>query len=177
MPVIRNATCHRCGQDIPAGQPVYRKEVRTGEHTWKSNGASYPVSVKVSFCEPCWTRENPYRWQGFGTGLKNKLDEGQWDEMRKWYPGVIEGQPYSRCEGCGRLLGRACYWPSRSCSRECMRDARNERRRKPGETRTCARCSTEFVPPRADARYCSGACRQAAYRNRHGLGFHLRFGF
>ena len=30
----------------------------------------------------------------------------------------------------------------------------------------CARCREAFAPPRADARYCSSACRQAAHRRR-----------
>ncbi len=30
----------------------------------------------------------------------------------------------------------------------------------------CVRCREAFAPPRADARYCSSACRQAAHRRR-----------
>jgi hypothetical protein len=30
----------------------------------------------------------------------------------------------------------------------------------------CARCRAPFIPARADARYCSDGCRQAAYRDR-----------
>ncbi|HKT05196.1 MAG TPA: hypothetical protein VJT31_37245 [Rugosimonospora sp.] len=33
-------------------------------------------------------------------------------------------------------------------------------------TRLCHGCSGEFVPSRSDARYCSGACRQRAHRQR-----------
>jgi hypothetical protein len=33
-------------------------------------------------------------------------------------------------------------------------------------TATCATCGGPFVPRRADARYCSAACRQRAYRQR-----------
>jgi hypothetical protein len=32
--------------------------------------------------------------------------------------------------------------------------------------RPCAVCGTEFRPWRGDARYCSNACRQKAYRGR-----------
>lgn len=31
----------------------------------------------------------------------------------------------------------------------------------------CERCGRNFEPKRADARYCSPRCRQAAYRRRH----------
>jgi predicted nucleic acid-binding Zn ribbon protein len=33
-------------------------------------------------------------------------------------------------------------------------------------SRPCAVCGTEFRPWRGDARYCSNACRQKAYRRR-----------
>ena len=34
-------------------------------------------------------------------------------------------------------------------------------------TQTCADCGNTFTPARADAAYCSSACRQRAYRNRN----------
>jgi phage N-6-adenine-methyltransferase len=36
----------------------------------------------------------------------------------------------------------------------------------PTKLLVCEHCGKNFVPRRADARYCSGACRQAAYRAR-----------
>lgn len=33
---------------------------------------------------------------------------------------------------------------------------------------TCLGCGFSFEPTRADARYCSGACRQKSYRQRQG---------
>jgi uncharacterized OB-fold protein len=33
-------------------------------------------------------------------------------------------------------------------------------------TLKCARCGGMFEPPRTDQRFCSNACRQAAYRER-----------
>jgi hypothetical protein len=44
-----------------------------------------------------------------------------------------------------------------------MRRLRAEQRPEP---EPCARCGESFTPPRSDARYCSPACRQAAYRER-----------
>ena len=41
------------------------------------------------------------------------------------------------------------------------------RARKRGDQPTTReRCGATFTPPRSDARYCSSACRQAAYRER-----------
>ena len=34
---------------------------------------------------------------------------------------------------------------------------------------TCASCTTEFIPARSDAKFCSGRCRVAAHRRRHRL--------
>jgi hypothetical protein len=54
------------------------------------------------------------------------------------------------------------------CSPRCERLAQseNQRDRRAGlhGTRTCEHCGREFVPTRADARYCSTAHQQAAYR-------------
>jgi hypothetical protein len=33
-------------------------------------------------------------------------------------------------------------------------------------SRCCPTCAAEFMPTRADAQHCSGACRQKAYRRR-----------
>jgi len=58
------------------------------------------------------------------------------------------------------------------CER-CAQTARNtnarERRRRARADLACNACGTVFTPRRADARYCSNACRQDAYRKRkHG---------
>ena len=36
------------------------------------------------------------------------------------------------------------------------------------ENLTCKRCGRTFTPKRSDAKYCSEACKQAAYRTRKG---------
>ena len=46
-----------------------------------------------------------------------------------------------------------------------IRRLRGEQLRRAGRTHTCARCGGEFHA-RSGARYCSGACRVAAFRNR-----------
>jgi hypothetical protein len=80
-----------------------------------------------------------------------------------------------RCEGVhvnfgGTVHGfyhggrwRGYCWP-------CGQDAENERqrdlRRQRRTGRKCCGCGERFTPQRADGRYCSSACRQAAYRVR-----------
>jgi hypothetical protein len=53
------------------------------------------------------------------------------------------------------------------CSPTCERYLRRQRLRKGAPVHVCKRCATSIAPPaRADARYCSPACKQAAYRQR-----------
>ena len=51
----------------------------------------------------------------------------------------------------------------RRTNAESMRRHRAEQRPEP---EPCARCGESFNAPRSDARFCSSACRQAAYRER-----------
>lgn len=112
-----------------------------------------------------------------GPGRPRKAQAPQCDCGRQlqaiwdgWYstclPEIVDGQTYSLCPACGRRLGRTNYWPATSCSPECRRELRNARRRVNRSETTCEVCGDTFTPPRADARYCSGRCRQKAYRQR-----------
>jgi hypothetical protein len=82
-----------------------------------------------------------------------------------------------QCSRCGRsflVRGHGELWCCVSyCSRECQQADRNERRReqrhdcKPiSKPIKCARCGNSVPPERSTRRYCSDACRQAAYRQR-----------
>ena len=52
------------------------------------------------------------------------------------------------------------------CGPECRQAARYARLRIVRPTRACAQCQKPFVPRRDDARFCSVACKQRAYRRR-----------
>ena len=83
---------------------------------------------------------------------------------------IFQWRPPVPCEGCGRPVS---YREDRhrrlhvSCGeRSCLRSiraagARSQRR----QPRVCI-CGIEFKPTRGDARYCSPACKQRAYRQR-----------
>ena len=77
------------------------------------------------------------------------------------------------CRSCGRRLyyWGSELWPHHYCTESCERAARRERRRRPRRVSegACARCGTRFKATRVDARYCSPACRQKAYRQRQRL--------
>jgi predicted nucleic acid-binding Zn ribbon protein len=80
------------------------------------------------------------------------------------------------CAGCGcevafgmsEYQGRLRVY----CSDRCRAKFARERQRKQREPHvvTCEVCGQEFTPKRSDARTCSPACRQRAYRKR----LHLR---
>jgi hypothetical protein len=87
--------------------------------------------------------------------------------------GRLSGRP-EPCVGCGRAVHYPYSTRARSyayCSDRCRWQIANRRRqalRQLGrQDRICATCAQPFTPPRADGRYCSHACRQRAYRQRH----------
>jgi hypothetical protein len=53
-------------------------------------------------------------------------------------------------------------WRGETCSSRC--DQRWRRHRKRQKTSYCVQCNEEFATTRADAKYCSNACRQRAHR-------------
>jgi hypothetical protein len=81
-----------------------------------------------------------------------------------------------KCEGCGALISNPSkgVFAYQVCSRRCYLRAYRKRRRKHGgstiawkaQTPRCRNCQRAFEPARKDARYCSNACRQRAYRQR-----------
>jgi hypothetical protein len=99
----------------------------------------------------------------------------QADEKR--WPIVISEARRCRCGTeiycTGDTYDSQSWWwakASETCSPLCAREQANadarDRRRELRAGRTCAVCGEEFEPTRADARYCSSACRQDAYRKR-----------
>jgi predicted nucleic acid-binding Zn ribbon protein len=84
-----------------------------------------------------------------------------------------------KCEGCGRTVHETeRRWHARHhfCSDACRRKhesqrsaaiARQRRAEARGPSRQCVVCNEAFEPARADARYCSPACKQKAHRDRY----------
>ena len=85
-------------------------------------------------------------------------------------------RPPQPCDGCGRMVSvrpRAIIRKVVVCSERCGWTARNRLRAKRGtwmRRRCCSVCGTEFVATRVDAKTCSNACRQRAYRQRSAAG-------
>ena len=87
------------------------------------------------------------------------------DKTRQWLPA-------GRCYHCGRpVIADRIRKGSQFviCSPECREAIHNERYRqlhgKP-KTAHCHACGQEFVPKRSDAKFCSVACQQRAYRSK-----------
>jgi hypothetical protein len=73
------------------------------------------------------------------------------------------------CEGCGRLVHNEVddiYRRWTFCCEKCAHQIRREKRRRQQPTRSCQACGEIFEPVRADAKFCSVACKQRAYRRR-----------
>lgn len=139
---IRNAQwncsqCAKCGDALAPDAPVWRQRVRLGPGFF--GGHSDTVAP---LCERC---------------------RADWKEFRGAEP----------CENCGRPVhqeyNRRIYLYTFCCS-TCERAVRvaeaRERRTDARDTRQCRTCGETFEPTRTDARFCSSACRQRAYRRR-----------
>lgn len=134
--------CAKCARELGPEEPVWRQAIRNPNNVWGSS------------------------WWLFGPVCRGCKET--WRHFR----------PVAPCRWCGRPVhvqvdGRTRYWTS--CSEVCSRlesrrfwcgNAREERRTARGEARRCADCGESFEPQRADVRYCSGACKQRAYRRR-----------
>lgn len=135
--------CVKCGRRLKASEPVWRARFRNGLGLY-GQGAELGAH-----CEKCRPDDREYFLLG-------------------------------PCDSCGREVntseqrcGRHRQWVF--CSEACQRRhlsihyaalARQQRAEARGATRVCADCGEHFEPVRADSLYCSGACRQKAYRKR-----------
>jgi hypothetical protein len=130
--------CSYCGEPFTEGQVAHRK--RRSEYQ-----GDYTRWALISVCERC---------------------------VSGWHPSWLEHRrdPVPCTGGCGLLVSS---WDrgeriTRTCSPRCSEIAQAARKRVQHEPRTCDHCGERFVPRRVDARYCSPAHRQAAYRRRQG---------
>jgi hypothetical protein len=122
----------------------------------------------------CGNLDYPTRSKGSTFSVTGLADGTVWlcVECRQGVPAAVLskrgcpcGCPYDHCHDDGVLKGRGvtAFGPGHSGTREDPGgpDTRNSGGLRPG---SCARCGQPVT--RADATYCSGACRQAAYRAR-----------
>jgi hypothetical protein len=153
--IATGKTCSECGAGV--GSKVYRYKPLL--HSRKFSGGTYyrtqPTTDAAPICEECapdWLPELATR--------------------------VYKLYMYSHkapCEACGRevffVSASEKTWGDVFCSEGCRQQRREQRRATRGlrqrpHEKTCEVCAAEFVAKRSDAKTCSSACRQRAYRKR-----------
>lgn len=85
----------------------------------------------------------------------------------------IDGDPSVRriqCEYCRKVIYTQTrnrkYCSFQTCGHKMLNLRKSLKKRAERGTYTCPCCGEQFLPIRADARYCSNACRQKDYRQR-----------
>ncbi len=128
--------CQHCRREVPEGEPSYRAS--DGDTNWSHRWRGY-VGYLCTDCKDEWAR------------IQFRLN---WSIPRD-------------CENCGRPV----YHDNRRripkrvvCSHQCRSAIYNHFSRPRAKPRPCEICGEEFQPKRFDARHCSSACRQKAYR-------------
>jgi len=130
--------CQFCHRELQPLEPIYRLPL----------GPVVGQGVRAWFCKACLDKSGPI-----------------------W----LEKIPVFReqnCEHCARPVFTPSRWKLKRaiCSPKC-RGALDTARAKELRTlrrseRQCPQCGRRFTPKRTDGRFCSGACKQAAYRLR-----------
>ena len=94
-----------------------------------------------------------------------------WDAPVKdcWgYIGLGDRLFLMQCDNCGKEF-KSSNERRKYCCENCTNQAgiKNRKERKAlGRKCKCQVCSETFIPPRNDAKFCSGKCKQSAYRKR-----------
>jgi hypothetical protein len=81
----------------------------------------------------------------------------------------LEVRAAAPCEACGLEVHfcAGAWWHAHvACSQRCRKTLWRRPTRR-AKDRPCNACGIEFTPKRSDARYCTPACKQRAYRERN----------
>lgn len=138
-------------------------DIAVYENTHLASAAEAVAAQRPEVAELAWARDV----------LKRKLPPPVTDAGVTRVRTDIRYEP-QRCKGCdgthhlagGSVSGFVQQGDWRGYCLKCAGERRREARRVVHAERACAKCSRTFAPARNDARYCSPACRQRAYRNR-----------
>lgn len=97
------------------------------------------------------------------------------DTLKAWYQKKISGEEPDLavrkiiCKGCGRefytQIATKKYCLYSLCGNRGYQKELTQRRHEARKDMVCPVCGKTFTPKRSDAKYCSNACRQKAYRN------------
>jgi hypothetical protein len=146
--VVNDDHCTRCEQPFGGNRAVAHMvyDLVADDHYSQQELEEFPYLVRcqmIAVCDACVTDEE-----------RARLDAD------------------AICEGCDRPMRVNCFeWRQRHryiCASRC--EARARRRQKRAATRarcSLSTCNKSFTPKRSDAKFCTNACRQRAYRLHH----------
>jgi hypothetical protein len=168
--IVRPGDCQYGNHPIAAGEPI----VWVGHHGMGFAGSTYQRRVA---CVPCfydrvtrsldldaaWKAECPDRRDPNAYHEAAQLRWRGIDWSHRWW----RAHRVHVCRGCDRqVVAVDDYWHG-YCSDGCWRRGYDkDRQLGEPEPRQCVMCPAVFTPARRDGRYCSPACKQAAYRMR-----------
>ena len=97
------------------------------------------------------------------------------DTLKAWYQEKISGEKPNLavrkfiCKGCGRefytQIETKKYCLYSLCGNHGYQKELKQRQQESRKNMVCPVCAKTFTPKRSDAKYCSNACRQKAYRD------------
>lgn len=140
----RTVTCSRCGAAVGSDENVLVRGPSYRQRRW----------TQEFLCIDCVNNRGRYEDVPWSTWCARQMGR-TWRDYQNW------------CAHCGRpFLGVATRrWCSEACG-EAARAARRDRTRPPIPARRCEMCGELIDATRGDAKFCSSACRQKAYRQR-----------
>jgi hypothetical protein len=158
--------CGECGEPLGEDATVYR--LRYPEQGLV--GMGYRTRVE---CDECVRKpKEPFFSLRACLRVHSMVQSGM-DVQEAWAKENHRDPVYDYCDACGRkvVFDRTGIRRKRTfCSERCERDSYNRRRREARAAtrgKACDACGETFVGTRSDAKHCSAACKQRAYRNRN----------
>jgi hypothetical protein len=167
LPHVMNAypshvlACLRCERDIASCQPAYMVMAKVVLRVYYDSLSIYSFLPRP-VCTACYHAGNGRA----ATRFVAEYDE--WTNLAGTANAIPElNQPTEgTCRACGRELIACKHWRQWVCSDACRMRVRRAKRRTAKPRQSCTVCGKRFAARRSDARTCSPACRQRAYRDR-----------
>jgi ribosomal protein L24E len=172
---------------LPVTQSV--SDIEDGGGAWMNirefNEMRRPFYGKSGLCQYCGTRFAPGQTVMIVRDYDGGPDGCSWHDWCAVCVGcaspddLAAARRKAACKGCGQHMlvphrvvrmnmrtGAYDAIAASTCSTRCEQRYRRRLRRQAKSSLACTVCNTAFRPARTDAKFCSNACRQWAYRRR-----------
>lgn len=148
--------CGLCFGELEADEPVW---MASWCAYWSAYLGKYIHRVYAARCLNCSPIDS-LRW--------HPVRDGLWTDAKYYLDYWMEGA----CKTCGRTVFKEARYMRRHffCCRKCEENYWSRRRQKQKERKVCEVCGEPFTAARGDAKTCSAACKQKAYRLRRKEG-------